>query len=1194
MSSAASADSLSRLRHTLLDIAIRDLLGPAAGPEEEVAEKHVRGRYLAGLLAPRLQSAMAEDPDPAEAAEEAGGESVLVNPSLQDELAMAGPGTPEEGSPEPGATASPTLFPSSFGLSFGVSLQAHAIQVEARWGQYRKDSSRLGVDAGGAPRRIWKRHPRGARLHPITLSAGATIDQSIDPESPEVFLRGHIRRYADHWSVTLFLVNQQAEPRRLRDEAWLFQPELIVTSPDGAAIFEKRSLPPSAGDDSAEAAALDMLYRNRLEFAVGHGVSVHAEAAPGGRRALSLRTVVIPRVEIPQSTGPTPEDFPLLAGLELDMKTLGETAQADLPGRLQPLTAAYNAWICRRLEESATDDLAPHRDAALAAVGRCQETLRRLADAIQLLASNRLAAEAFAFANRAMHLQRVRSLLAAETRAGRTADREAIDVPPNRSWRVFQLAFILINLRSLTDLSHPDRTGEGSALCDLLWFPTGGGKTEAYLGLTAYTLAIRRLRGPVAGRSGEEGVAVLMRYTLRLLTLQQFERTAALICACEALRRDAIRNGDARWGATPFRLGLWVGQKTTPNTNEQADEAIKTMRAGRRGFAPRGGVGSPHQLSACPWCGAPLDPGRDIVVRKAPNDLGRTLVYCSDPTGRCPFTPARAPDEGLPILVVDEDVYRRLPAVVIATVDKFAQMPWNGRTGMLFGQVNALCTRHGYRCPDVDDESYHRPGKLPAARSVEVPPICPPDLIIQDELHLIAGPLGSLVGLYETAVDDLCSWTVNGRLVRPKLIASTATVRRAGDQVHAVFRRKVNVFPPHGLDVSDSFFALERPPSEITPGRLYVGLCAPGRRVKVALIRAYVALMAAAQQLWEQEGARADAWMTLVGYFNAMLELAGMRRLVEDDVRSRLSRADLRGLRRRTLHVVRELTSRVSATEIRPLLDQMKLVFDPATDARRDLLRREGRFAEMPARPFDVILATNMISVGVDVPRLGLMVVAGQPKTTAEYIQATSRVGRSQPGLVSTVYNWARPRDLSHYERFEHYHATFYKHIEALSVTPFSSGAIARALTALLVSEVRLGGPAFNSNGSAGRIEQQDPCLRQAIERISRRAHVVASAGVAAQVNAELRDRVDDWVARAAHTGGGATLGYQEARDGRTLGLLSKPGAGPWDPFTCLNSLRDVEPTVNLVLLDAQMDTPDAAGAALAEPVANGDTEELL
>ncbi len=791
-----------------------------------------------------------------------------------------------------------------------------------------------------------------------------------------------------------------------------------------------------------------------------------------------------------------------------------------------------------------------------------------------------------------MHLQRVRSLMAEEVRNGRTPDRAAVDIEKNRSWRVFQLAFLLMNLRSLTDLHHQDRTGEASAVCDLLWFPTGGGKTEAYLGLTAYALAIRRLQGDIEGRSSGDGLVVFMRYTLRLLTLQQFERTAALVCACEALRRQ----DEVRWGRSPFRLGLWVGQKTTPNTNEQADEAVKTARKTNRGFAPRGGVGSPHQLSSCPWCGSEIDPGRDIVVRKAPNDIGRTLIYCPDRTGKCLFTGAKSPDEGIPIMVVDEEIYRRLPSVMIATVDKLAQMPWNGRVGMLFGQVDSTCERHGYRCPDVDDESRHNAaGRLPAAATKDVAPLRPPDLIIQDELHLISGPLGSLVELYETAVDDLCAWTVDGRTVRPKVIASTATVRKAADQVHAVFCRRVNVFPPQGLDASNSFFGIEREPSANTPGRLYLGVCAPGRRVKVALIRVYVAFLAAAQAQWETHGLAADPYMTLVGYFNAMLELAGMRRVADDDVKSRLNRGDLRALKRRQIRVVEELTSRKAATNIRPMLDRMNTPFDPKVFAENERLRKEGK--KVGSRPFDIILATNMISVGVDVKRLGLMVVAGQPKTTAEYIQATSRVGRSHPGIVCTVYNWARPRDLSHYETFEHYHASFYKHVEALSVTPFSSGAMQRGLSALLVSQMRLGNSGFNANGAAGHVGSSRSILEDSIQRIKNRAHMVTGAETAQLVESELRDRVDEWLDRAGQVSGGSVLGYQQSNDGRTLGLLTKPGRGKWETFTCLNSLRDVEPTVNLILQDEQMDGIESAGIGLAPEVADVtevEVEELL
>src|SRR5262249_1860495 len=217
---------------------------------------------------------------------------------------------------------------------------------------------------------------------------------------------------------------------------------------------------------------------------------------------------------------------------------------------------------------------------------------------------------------------------------------------------------------------------------------------------------------------------------------------------------------------------------------------------------------------------------------------------------------------------------------LIATVDKFAQMPWKGETQMLFGQVNGICPRHGFRSPEVEDANSHpaRNG-LPKTQTVPHGPLRPPDLIIQDELHLISGPLGSMVALYETAVDELCSWTVDGKRVRPKVVASTATIRRAPDQVRKLFLRKLEVFPPQGTSINDSFFAIQRPPSEEYPGRRYLGVCAFGRRYPAATIRVYVALMAAAQTLFEKYDNLADPWMTLVGYFNSIRELAGTRRL---------------------------------------------------------------------------------------------------------------------------------------------------------------------------------------------------------------------------------------------------------------------------------------------------------------------------
>jgi hypothetical protein len=522
---------------------------------------------------------------------------------------------------------------------------------------------------------------------------------------------------------------------------------------------------------------------------------------------------------------------------------------------------------------------------------------------------------------------------------------------------------------------------------------------------------------------------------------------------------------------------------------------------------------------------------------------------------------------------VDEEVYRRLPSLLIATVDKFAQMPWKGEAQMLFGRVNGYCPRHGFRSPEVEDRDSHPAQKVygyPPAATEPMGNLRPPDLIIQDELHLINGPLGTLVGLYETAVDNLCSWNLDGKTVRPKVIASSATIRKAPAQVNSLYLRQSNIFPPNGLLVSDNFFSRQRMPDEANPGRLYLGICAPGSRLKVVMIRTYVAVMSAAQMLYEKYGNLVDPYMTLVGYFNAMRDLGGLRRVLDDAIRTRLRNMDKRGLANRPLgtYSISELTSRIGATEIPDILDRLGATFDPAREQERKRKQKSREKVSASSYPIDALLATNMISVGVDVPRLGLMVVAGQPKYTSEYIQATSRIGRRYPGLVVMVYNWARPRDLSHYERFEHYHATLYQQVEALSVTPFSPRAIDRGLTALLVSFLRLYGFDFNSNESAGLLNRDHPYVKMAIEDISRRASLVTgNAQVGQDTRAELNSRIDYWLARAAKLAtGGAKLGYKGKGDGRTLPLLVNPGEQQWDMFTCLTSLRDVEPSVNLIL----------------------------
>ncbi|MFC4854602.1 DISARM system helicase DrmA [Actinophytocola glycyrrhizae] len=1133
------------IRDELQQLVLNDLHGPLGGEHEEFGNEDPLDRYPLGRLAPRGET---------------------VEPDTQDDLADADAGDLTEGDREPSAPNTSSLALSSIGCTTTVSRATTELLVTAKWASYKRVTAET---EGSGPDRVWRRIPMGGTVT-VPLTEGTVQARSVDARLPEVVVRGRVRAHNGDWLVTLFLANQQARPQGRGAGSWIFQVELSASAPGEADVFLPRPDQPSGGDevDKAEYRRLAMAYRFHPEIAVGHGTAVRVtRRTDTSRAAYRVSTATVPEYEIPATDVPNPrddEDLPELADVELDMAELGRLAEGEpdsLLAALNPLVDGYRNWIAARAEEAARPDalLGDHARQVTESLDAARHAADRIAAGVALLGADPAARRAFGFANRAMAMQRVHSMVAADRRADPTrllddVARE-LDTPDNHRWRPFQLAFVLLNLPSLADPSHPERADDpDQAIADLLWFPTGGGKTEAYLGLTAFTLAVRRLQPMHGELRTDTGLAVLMRYTLRLLTIQQFERAATLICATEVLRRA----DEPTWGTTPFRLGLWVGGRVTPNRTDDAADWLTEVR--RSTGRPSRGQGSPHQLTTCPWCGTSIEKGRDIEV-----DLRvyrRTYVICPD--AFCPFGVIAGPSDpenrGLPVLVVDEEIYRHPPSLLIGTVDKFAQLAWKGETANLFGRATTRCERHGLLSEDIEHADWERGthpavGGAPAARTVGTQPSRPPDLIIQDELHLISGPLGSLVGLYETAVDRLASFELpDGRFVRPKVIASTATVRRAGRQIRALFHRRTEVFPPPGLTVNDNYFARQRP-TDKKPGRRYVGICAHGIRIKSTLIRVYVSVLGAAQRLHERYGHNevTDPYMTLVGYFNSLRDLGGMRRLVEDDVSTRLTRADRRGLARRYDPIQVELTSRRSSDEIRPLLDQLAVTFT-------------GKRVRGARPPIDVLLATNMIAVGVDVSRLGVMVVANQPKSTAEYIQASSRVGRQAPGLVFTVLNWARPRDLSHYERFEHFHATVYRNVEALSVTPFADRAIDRGLMGVLVSLVRELERAYNGNLRAQDFDRNSQLADHVVRFLTRRADVDGERRVRRRVEDELDNRLDMW--RTARFRPGRRLAYDRPRNTDDVaGLLRRPDEGRWSQLTCPTSLREVEPGIQLQLL---------------------------
>ena len=1176
----------------LLQLAVTDdLLGPAGGPHERIVDMSVRDRYLVGKLAPReaaqggiegLDGALADDeaeeptdpkvPDQHEPGAEFGTATGRVEPE-------------SDASDEIDAASNQSLVPSSLGMTFCVEGDAERIEVEVRWGCYERSDeheiyrTRKNKETGTEEQtkaKVWQRIPCGGKLV-LPLDEGVIPHQAPDNAYPEVRVQGAVRAKNANGDrlVTLFLVNAQKEPETNRDTAWVFQPELIVRAEAEAprrSILRRRPVLDADGVDP-ERESLEMIYRNRVEFAVGHGVAVHAETADDVTLATEVRTTVMPQyeVQVTETPGLYVGDRPVMREMvssgQLDMKHLATLDVNALVDALNLLTKDYAVWIDEQRTRIGVY-VSGYDAQARQAMDRCQEIQTRLQQSINTLKSDENALAAFRFANRAMADQRVRSQHALEMRRGNDVTIDQFDVPTNRSWRPFQLAFLLLSIPSVADPTHPDRVQPMEAYADLLWFPTGGGKTEAYLGVAAFTMAIRRLQDELGGYDGSRGLAVIMRYTLRLLTLQQFQRATALICSMEKLRRDAVVQGDESLGTEPFTIGLWVGNKVTPGTTEESHHAIQALRDSGKNKAGRT---SPLQLTSCPWCGSTIDPGKDVVVDR---ERGRTLVYCGDKKSSCTFSRGRSsklPHPGIPVLTVDEEIYHRPPTMVIATVDKFAMMAWRGQMRTLFGRAGLECERHGLLWQGADCNGNHQAGKrLPATKVKNISPIRPPDLIIQDEFHLISGPLGTMVGLYETAVDELCGWKLDGKLIKPKIVASTATVRKAREQVNNVFMRRVSVFPPHGLDVEDNYFSVQRSIKD-KPGRRYLGVCSPGSSRPAMLIRVYTAFLTAAQALFDHFGEPADPYMTMVGYFNTLRELGGMKRLAEDDVQTRsyrvqMSMVERPALAQRSVSNIRELTSRVSSQDIPKYLDNLEVKFKAQFDAATG--KYETKWQEGDTRAIDVVLATNMLSVGVDIIRLGLMAVNGQPKGTAEYIQATSRVGRSFPGLVCTVLTWARPRDLSHYETFEHYHATFYKHVEAQSVTPFSPRAMDRGLTGSLLSLMRLENDAFSPNEGAGKLNKSDQGeITDAINVLVKRAWNVSELSSTKHLaEQELKERADEWAKEVGK--GGRILAYEKRgrKKDKTVALIRSPGIQAWDNWTVPMSMREVEPGVRLIM----------------------------
>lgn len=1217
------------VRNEMLMALVREVLGPREGIEEILPEEQdPRHEYITGVLEPhnaRSQDERVEDMVD-QVVEEVSSDE---DQDIQGYVAATGIFSP---------ALDPRALPRSIGLTFSVTAESgdSALEICATWARYEK-----AID--------------GFHRHPCFFLSGAVgvteAEQRFTPEK-DVLLLVRSRPWENGYRVSVFLVNERNIPSEQKPQTsdYLFQPQIRVFLRENTRLVPVQfggSYSRLLEEEIREEESLALQYQHRTAMARGHMCAAmwreidpeipygddnpteapfawtDAGVVPEMERSkfypADVRTELIPiyliqspEMEWNKNYGESPQ---------LEAEVLAETWQPDdLSRALHPLVNGYRAWIAE--QEYKISALEQHfQEAAKRNLSKCHRTAKRIQEAIDILHKDESARLAFCFANKAMAMQA----------RWKNQNRSLI-------WRPFQLAFILLNLPPLVNPLHPERQ-----TCDLLWFPTGGGKTEAYLGIIAFLLGWRRLKakGNPEGDQTGAGVAVISRYTLRLLTIQQFRRALGMITACEILRVWGLKNIPARvgwrpeqcqnteswlWGGVRFSAGLWVGGGVTPNNLRgigpipdstrgyfYISGALDILKGLRKGYdGPDEKIkqkvgnqiqssGEPAQITQCPACGALLAVPEDglgegehtlylvyknlpctappvsiirsaegvqvknLSIRHHPNGYGTLIlrvevnpqyhwkaeevdrfiwnelfdllkkasleatrpsrpgyfvltylnrqsnridadfeIFCPNPECELnqhvwaeqvpvpretrggqnqqvrqaalglssqhepgltviygkglnwqnvlePFREekrsCRSTSIPIPAFTVDDQVYARCPSLVIATVDKFARLPFEGEAAALFGNVTHYHARYGYyrqgNPPEINqqrkDYQLHPPED---SLYKPVPSFTPPDLILQDELHLIEGPLGSMMGIYETAVDYLSQRQIGERIIGPKYIASTATVRRAEPQVQALFNRSLEQFPPPALSTDDRFFAISReshPLDASRAGRLHVGICAPGKGAQTPIVRIWSALLQHAETLKGRIGDdQLDPFWTLVGYFNALRELAGAISLYRQDIPEWLKHRT-GAEKRRGLDEYRrvELSSRSKSTDLPNLLKWLETRLPSPVTA-------------------DAVFATSMFGTGVDIDRLSLMVVHGQPKTTSAYIQATGRVGRQICGLVVTFFRATRPRDLDHYEFFTGYHRALYRYVEPVTVAPFSPRARERALGPVAVALLRL------------------------------------------------------------------------------------------------------------------------------------------
>ena len=1087
------------VRQKILDAVRKDLIGPVSDCEQ--LNEVPTSSYITGLLYPAdtdvTEDENYNDVEFTEKNFDADGETLEV-------------GIFEEEEPEDRVKGG-FQKPSSIGVSFYVSNDVQKVNAYINWGKYYAEQVQ-----GEAIDKTLEEDAENKKKKKHTIYIREQMNDVVEinfnemGRSKQIPLEsnGNIYIYVmkmqldnGYKMVSVYLHNNDKSDGDEKEyEKVMFQVEMLIADDLMSPIFVPEYLCRKVELED------EYYYKGRPVYARGRGCAATWEKKAEEINATAIKSSFIPDYEIP-SVSAQIDDMPEHAFSMLQMGS--PKKKSEVIQNLRTLTEMYGSWITDVL----TNDEAMHDDKFKATgqtiIDKCNDANRRMNAGIDLIENNDKVYQAFVFMNQAMYLQRSITAFSKDYGNGIPCSLKdyMTDMPEkgrkkdHSEWRPFQIAFVLLNMCGIMDGESPERD-----IVDLLYFPTGGGKTEAYLGLIAFTIAYRRLT--VSDETDYEkdgGVTVFLRYTLRLLTTQQRDRLMRLIVAMEQLRE----KNEKLYGKERISIGFWVGGNVTPNKFSEYNDSDQFKK---REFIRK----LTKQIIKCPYCGKPITRDEYDI-----NEKGKYVkIHCAD--DNCMFSLKTG--RTIPVYLVDEEIYAKCPTVIISTVDKFARLPWSERVGLLFGRTDRYCSRCGHIAIGEKHAGRHNAdvaAGLERAETVACKPFYPPELIIQDELHLITGPLGTIYGGYETVVEEMCCIEKNGKKIRPKYIVSTATIRNAGEQIKFLYgRNEFAQFPPSGFDTRDSFFIKEVPlptknlvdvsEEKISrmisdgkkPFRQYAGICASGQSVKTTLIRLYSIILQTALDIAKNPEYEdyIDPYYTLIGYFNSIRELGGAVRLLDDDIASRIrvvkNKYNSSEQRYLSFEGKKEITSRIPSWEIAQVLEKLAISYDKNKE-------KQGCY--------DVVIATNMIAVGMDVDRLGLMSVVGQPKQNSEYIQATSRVGRQHPGIIFTVYNPYRPRDLSNYENFVGFHSQMYRYVEGTTATPFAARARDRVLHALVVSLLRLQVELMAENSGASNINDiSDEQIKDIKEKILERVKITSPSSYV-DTEKEMDEFINTW-----------------------------------------------------------------------------------